>query len=142
MKRIFIIAILLSSSLFLYSQTIYYHYDEYGNRDRRSLSSLKSTATGEIGNQAEKPEFKDKVGEQDILIYPNPVENELIVNIPGLDENVYASINIFSQGGQLIYRNDKATIVNCIGFSDFSAGIYFMTIEIGGNSIQWKIVKE
>jgi hypothetical protein len=124
------------------SQTVYYSYDSVGNRTARSLSLLKSTAQEGNAEQPEQPEFKDEVGGQDILIYPNPVQSELIVKIPGLEENEYASISVYGQGGNLLYRNEKATKDNSISFSGFSAGIYYMKIQAGEESVQWKIVKE
>jgi len=77
-----------------------------------------------------------------ISIYPNPVNYELTVKIPELAEGDNASISLFGQGGQLLYRTDKATAINRVSFSEFTPGIYYMIIEVGENKVEWKVVKE
>jgi len=42
----------------------------------------------------------------------------------------------------LLYRNDKATVINRVSFSEFTPGIYYMIIEVGKNKVEWKVVKE
>jgi hypothetical protein len=143
-KCFFVLALMTGTISLCHSQTTYYFgYDASGNRYGRSLSLLKSTAQENNGIQKQpQEEIKDKVGKQDILIYPNPVKGELIVKIPALDEDVSASIILFDPLGHLLYRNDKAIHINSIDLSDFSPGTYFMIIGISEESIQWTIVKE
>jgi hypothetical protein len=135
-------AVMACSVLFCSGQTIYYGYDASGNRTSRSITLQKSTAEESNEKQPEQKEFKDQVGAEEILIFPNPVNNELTVKIPQLAEGDYASIRLFGQGGQLLYRNDKATAINRVNFSEYTPGIYYMIIEIGENRVEWKVVKE
>ena len=95
-----------------------------------------------VSTSREQPEIKDQIDGQEISIYPNPVQSEITVKIPELEEGEYADISLYGQGGQLLYRNEKAGYNNIINFSEFPAGIYFMTITIREKSIQWKVVKE
>lgn len=141
MKRLIFLFALLGNCILLYSQTVNFGYDDAGNRITRSIS-LKSTSQGDSIYHQEQPEIKDQIGEQQISIYPNPVQSEITVKIPELEEGEYADISLYGQGGQLLYRNEKAGYNNIINFSEFPAGIYFMTITIREKSIQWKVVKE
>jgi len=127
---------------FCNGQTIYYGYDVSGNRTSRSITLQKSSAQEDIGEQPEQKEIKDQVGNKEIIIFPNPVNSELTVKIPELAEGDNASISLFGQGGQLLFRNDKATDINRVCFSDFLPGMYFMIIEVGENMVEWKVVKE
>jgi|WetSurMetagenome_2_1015567.scaffolds.fasta_scaffold620963_1 hypothetical protein len=141
-KIICIPVVLACTMLLCNGQTIYYGYDVSGNRTSRSITLQKSTTQEDIEEQPEQKEIKDQVGNKDIQIYPNPVNYELTVKIPELAEGDNASISLFGQGGQLLYRNDKAKAINRVSFSEFTPGIYYMIIEIGENNVEWKVVKE
>ena len=121
-----------------HAQTVYFGYDASGNRTSRTISLLKSTRE----NKDEHHEFKDKLGDQDVLIYPNPVESELTIEIPTLEDEEFASISLYDQEGRLIYSNDQATASSTLNIADQFPGIYFLTISIGENITQWKIIKE
>ena len=124
------------------AQAIYFGYDAAGNRISRSITLEKSTAQHENENHFEPQEFKDKLDNHDILIYPNPVKSELTVNIPSLDDNEYATISLYDQSGRMVYYNDRATGHNTISFSAINSGVYFMKIMMKDKSVEWKVVKE
>jgi len=143
--RLFSILVLtgiMSKLSYSHAQTIYFGYDAAGNRISRSITLQKSTSQHENENQFEPQEFKDQLGNHDILIYPNPVTSELIVKIPSLSDNEYATISLFDQSGRMVYRNDRATGHNTISFSGMNAGVYYMKIMMKENSVEWKVVKE
>ncbi|MFO7657714.1 MAG: T9SS type A sorting domain-containing protein [Bacteroidales bacterium] len=121
------------------SQTIYYGYDASGNRTSRSITLQKST---QQNNQNEQQKFADRLGEQDILIYPNPVKSEVLIEIPSLKADEFAALTIYDQGSRLIYQNEKAQCHTSVNLSDKVAGIYFLIIRIGQETTQWKIIKE
>ncbi len=141
-KLFSVLALMSLVGLSLSGQTVYFGYDAAGNRISRSITLQKSTAQHESENQAEPQEFKDQLGTHEVLIYPNPVTSELTVKIPLLDDNEYATISVFDQNGRLVYRNERATALNVIGFSDLHAGVYYMKIMMKDRSVEWKVVKE
>jgi YD repeat-containing protein len=141
MKYAIFLLVFLFTSILTYGQTVSFRYDNSGNRTSRTTITLKSTASSEDETKPEES-FSDQVGEHGIVIYPNPVENELTVEIQGLDEKTDASIALFDQEGRLVLKQDKATNSNLLSLSHLSPGSYFMTIRVGSDSTKWKIVKE
>lgn len=129
--------------------TIYYHHDASGNRDLRSITLPASSAQSVTDFQeelqtksTEQEEFKDKLDEKEVLIYPNPVKSELTVKIPALDNDAFVSLSVYNQEGRLVYDDKRATSNSIIDFSEFPPGIYLLNISLLEKSIQWKIVKE
>jgi len=143
MKKLIVLLLVASGFAISYAQnTVYFDYDESGNRTWRSLEMPpegKSTADKDSKNQQE---FKDQIDGKDILIYPNPVTSELTIEIPSLEDDEFASLTLYDQNGRLIYRNDHATVSNTLSVADQLPGIYYLNIRIGENTIQWKIIKK
>ena len=74
-----------------------------------------------------------------IRIYPNPVNNEFVIENKGNTENIV--FEIFNSIGQVILRGsftDKVTVNS----SSFASGIYLIKLENGTNYEFEKIVKE
>lgn len=74
-----------------------------------------------------------------IKVYPNPVSNELIIEIEGNNENL--NFEILNAIGQIIYKGnlvDKATVQT----SNFAPGVYLIRIENGKTFEFKKIIKE
>ena len=129
----------MATVLWANSQTINYGYDASGNRTLRTISLDKSTLQDQ--NQQQQ-EFKDNIDGKDILIYPNPVESELTVQIPDLDGTASTSLQVYDQGGKLVYSNTSLTNNNTINLSGLPHGVYFLHISYGETTSRWKIVKE
>ncbi len=77
----------------------------------------------------------------EIKIYPNPVLGEKLVMI---QEGTIRELNIqvYNEIGQLIYsikKNTKRTKIDC---SNWSKGVYFININLKGNQIVQKVVKQ
>ena len=138
----FLLLIISIGFIICYSQNnIYFDYDESGNRIYRGLVMPEKKSTSDK-NSEEREEFKDQVNGKDIFIYPNPVTSELIIKIPSLKDDEFASLSLYDQNGRLIYRNDHATVSNKMSLADQLQGIYFLNIQIDESIIQWKIIKE
>ena len=74
-----------------------------------------------------------------IKVYPNPVSNELIIEIEGNKERV--NFEIFNSIGQIVFRGSmlEKTIVQT---SSFSPGVYLIKLKNGKTFEFKKIVKE
>ena len=83
----------------------------------------------------------EQVGEQSIVVYPNPVREEVNVEIDGYDENLVGSITIFDQSGRLIVSQPQILIRNTFNMSRYSNGIYFIVIKIGENQTKYTIIR-
>jgi len=81
------------------------------------------------------------IGETDpikISIFPNPVENELRINIPGSKE---ASVNIFDQLGKIVLRKEVSGENCIINLSNLANQVYVLEITSGNRSFRQKILK-
>ncbi|HPT11195.1 MAG TPA: pectinesterase family protein [Bacteroidales bacterium] len=67
----------------------------------------------------------EKVNENEISVYPNPVANELYVS--GVDKN--ASISIYNSLGILIIKKAASSEPERIDLSDLSRGIYIIKVD-------------
>ncbi|WP_159521667.1 T9SS type A sorting domain-containing protein [Sunxiuqinia indica] len=150
------LSILLTFSLFLIvgakynatAQTTYYRYqfsyDDDGNREKRIYvgTQLKSaTIENPIAFDESEPAI-DKIGFDQIKIYPNPTKGNLIVEMPDL-EGDKAQIRVLNlQGKQIISSMAFPNSRNSIDLTHFSSGMYVMTICVGSECSDWKIIKE
>ncbi|HJZ39658.1 MAG TPA: T9SS type A sorting domain-containing protein [Bacteroidales bacterium] len=139
-QAIFFIVVLFVNSI-VYSQTVEFNYDNSGNRTSRTTITLKSTSGTQSGAQSAET-FEDKVGENSILIYPNPVQSEITVEIQGLEESSDVTISLFNQGGQLILSRERISNPQTLNLAHLPSGAYFLIIRIEGKNTKWQIVKE
>ena len=74
-----------------------------------------------------------------LTVYPNPVSNELIIEIKGNQEKM--DFEILNSTGQVVYKGSllQKTEVNT---SEFNSGVYLVKIESGKTFIFKKIIKE
>ncbi len=75
--------------------------------------------------------------ENSISIYPNPVQNTMVIN--GFDND--AVVNVINSLGQSVAKQ-SITAGESIDLSNQSAGIYIVKIENQGNTITKKIIKK
>lgn len=73
--------------------------------------------------------------EEGISIYPNPVKDELNINIQ-LEEDETASWSVLNINGQLIQSGSLNNDNNTIDLSDLSQGVYFIQIKVNNQLIK------
>jgi YD repeat-containing protein len=142
MKQSLLFIVIFSLALTVSGQTTSFRYDNSGNRtSRTTVIGLKSTS-GSSGEDQSNEFFSDQIEEHAILIYPNPVESEITVDVQGLEENADGSISIFDQSGRLILTRENIVSSNTINLSHLSDGTYIMIIRLKGENKKWTIIKE
>jgi hypothetical protein len=150
MKTLIITSVWLIIGLTLFSQqpTIEYTYDAAGNRTHRDVIYIGEKKDNNKTGQSEKLSWSDKIGEHNIVIYPNPVKEKLTVEIGDIDNAAIsqsltgARMEIYSASGEWIYEDQKLKSKNTIDFSGMQSGTYMLKITLGGKSSVWKIIKE
>jgi YD repeat-containing protein len=142
MKHFIVLLVASFTSLISYGQTtVSFTYDDSGNRTSRNTIGLKSASSTE--EEKTFPEsFSEQLGDQTILIYPNPVESELTVNIQGYEANSSVDISVYDKGGRLVMNQVITSDKSILNLSYLPSGNYFMNIRIGNKATQWKIVKD
>jgi YD repeat-containing protein len=141
-QRIFLLVFLISS-LSAFSQSTKFWYDASGNRtSRKRLIEVKSE-TG-IPNDNKKPEekFTDQIGETTILIFPNPAESLIKVEIQGFEQDGNNLISLYDQTGRTVIKIQQVTDLNTLDISELKPGIYFMIISLKSGTTKWNIIKK
>jgi hypothetical protein len=106
-----------------------------GSYDKKLLGYIKGTDT--VGIISSLP--PDKVVQSGVRIYPNPVKDELNIQ---LDKSVYL-INIYTLTGELVYAKpiykSEAGIIS-ININDIKKGLYLLEL-VGKNKYTLKFEK-
>ncbi|TNE79400.1 MAG: T9SS type A sorting domain-containing protein [Bacteroidetes bacterium] len=97
-----------------------YRYRCIAHQLECTVWSDTSTLSVSSGTAALNPEFEQ------FTVYPNPAENLLYVDYPGLTEPM--SVQIFNNAGQLVQRFELKTSLQGIDISDLAPGVYFLKL--------------
>ena len=93
-----------------------------------------SVNVDEICNKSIVPAAVDEQWMASVQIYPNPVDNELYIDI---DES--ASLELFDVTGRLILRQQLSTGKNRVNMTSVSPGIVFALIKTNAGSYITKV---
>jgi hypothetical protein len=125
------------------AQTIFeFTYNESGHRELREVILLKSAAATQdtmISKQTEMPLARE-IGLQELWIYPNPTKGIVRIEIPLLDSEAF--IRVYDSNGKAIIQKTVNEPSSGINLSGEPSGIYILSIRIGSNIKEWKVIKE
>jgi hypothetical protein len=147
-KNILILFLAGLSFLFqnMTAQTISYTYDASGNRiERKVISLLKS---GHLTDTTKSESFKqealeDQLGAQKILIYPNPVKENLTIEFRGKVPASHVTVYLYTQTGRLLKSFVAGdNVSSSVNLSGYPAGIYILRLSVQDKVSEWKIAKE
>lgn len=74
-------------------------------------------------------------------IYPNPAQDVLNIDLSS-EMASDAAVRIFNATGQLVYTSNLTNVHTAIELSGFSAGMYLVEIQSGGNTTSERIIVE
>jgi len=78
-----------------------------------------------------------------VEIYPNPVEDELVLNLKSIQNSELVNITIFNQLGIPVYQNSEpGGEVEYINVSHLNTGIYFIKVESTSIHLNNKLIKK
>jgi hypothetical protein len=141
MKLFLIIILAFFFSVISYSQVVNYAYDDSGNRTSRTITLSKSLLS-ETESAKSQERITEQVAEQTIIVYPNPVKEEVNVEISGFDDTRGGSVFLFDQSGRLLVTQSRILTRNTFNLSRYPAGIYFIIIQLGNNKSKYTIIKD
>lgn len=96
--------------------------------------------TGEVWEDWRFTGINDLNQNENINIYPNPFEDVLLVNFE--EKYLNAEIEILNVLGETVYSNSFAGENKfSIDTKDFASGVYFLKINLDGNLLQQKMIK-
>jgi len=144
MKRVtfLVIAIFLT----LHAQEIFaqsavsYRYDAAGNRVSRVITIERRLMSPE-NNEKEPKVYSDMLEDLEILIYPNPTDGIIKVEILKLPENQQARFCLYNLSGKLLIDTKSDSGYETFDLTEQLAGTYILQIIVGENKTEWKIIK-
>ena len=134
-----------------FSQSIIFGYDENGNRTIRK--TLELTQNSRINSYQENQENSSDtsivqknilsgiIGGNKILIYPNPVEYNVTVEVENITDKD-AEITVYDSYGKNIEKIKIIENQTNIDFSNKAMGTYLIKLNINSKSDVWKIIKK
>ena len=79
-----------------------------------------------------------------IIIYPNPVSNEVRITIPANWQNKKVVYEIYNAAGKMAKRMETARSnqTEIVNVSSLSSGFYIVRVNFEGQTAQQKIIKQ
>lgn len=107
-----------------------------------TVAAVNGNVESEMSEESCATTLEDGVEEQvsSVKLYPNPVDDRLIVET----ENIIEEVSIYTITGVMVH-NEQITTYNeqlTIDLSNFDNGIYFVKIKLDNGEILKKIVKQ
>ena len=124
------------------TQKISYLYDAAGNRSDRIID-YDSQQSPQHAKQAQPAQYEDKLfGDKQVIIYPNPTEGQVTVEIQNYDAATTGSISISTVNGRLLQQAEIIAAQTPLDISAQPDGMYLFVIRIDGQVSTWKILKK
>ncbi|HMZ72475.1 MAG TPA: M43 family zinc metalloprotease [Saprospiraceae bacterium] len=122
-----------------------YIYGYSGAYDPSNCYNLYVTVSGSNFRTNGDEEWTEltRVGDE-LLVWPNPAQNEINVRLPFGEEEVSGDLNIFDATGKFIYQQkltgSKENSDYRIDVSSFSNGLYFINWKTLSNNLVQKVI--
>jgi len=124
-------------------------YDNAGNRITRSIlkvTELKGddeeidSKSGELQNQEET--IDNGYQNREIHVYPNPVREELMIDIWNGDERENYHVFLFDSAGKLLKEGKRTgNGSETVDFNSYPLGTYLLIINTNGKKFEYKLIK-
>ena len=86
--------------------------------------------------------YIDNIGEQKIVIFPNPTSGSLQVKITPFNTNTSTEISVYDLQSHLLLKEPCNNELSIVDLSKYAKGSYILRIRIGDKQREWKVVKE
>ncbi len=77
--------------------------------------------------------------QQEILIYPNPVKDEMTIQLNRIQP---FKIEIINLHGKIMYQSEETGISHNVNLLSFNSGIYFVRVKSKDFALTQKILKQ
>ncbi len=135
---------------YIWPRVIHYSYDSSGNRLNRSYGEVlenpdvmnRSCIAWDFFGEESSPSYQISDGNTELDIYPNPTCGILNLEATVCEEGSKMHYEVYDLSGNLL----KSEPFNAGGYQvhmeSFPDGVYFLRININGESFDQKIVKQ
>ncbi len=129
-----------------------FSYDTWGNRISRTIVlTNNATRTALVGETEEETVYHEavdytvggEINEAEVLVYPNPTQGLLAVEIRNVPDGTNGEIVIMRENGQQFRRKAIAPGMKMdFDLRNEPAGMYLLYVRIGDTVTSWKIIKK
>lgn len=122
-------------------QKLSYAYDAAGNRTERTI--VMTVRSADVEDKAQDGLFfEEQIANLQLRIYPNPVKEQLTIQISDYESSARMEFVLYSIGGSILHRGTIDSETTLVNMSRFTTGTYVLHIIIGGKRTVWKVVKQ
>lgn len=114
-------------------------YDDAGNRIVRKVLDMSKSA--KVLGQGDSTYFTDQLQRVQMMVYPNPTQGRVYVELTGTSEIKKSMLRVFDSKGQKIYENSGSGSSLEVDFSKYPAGYYIVELTVNEERTTWKVVK-
>jgi hypothetical protein len=136
---LFCMLLLIKAVAFGQTTKVEFAYDAAGNRTSRQIVTIPAKSAFLNDTIAISEE---KMGEKTFKLYPNPTNGVLTMGISHLDAGESVKIMITDMTGRTILKEVQNNPNFKIDLSSSPKGFYLLTVLIGDQRKEWKIIKE
>ena len=143
MKQLFHLIMLLLCNNMTAQTTgqVSFSYDLDGNMEHRLVIIVPSQVKSH-NNPKDTVQMVDLLGEQKLIIYPNPTKGIFQVSINTLDIKANNYFILYSLTGSQLMNQHISDCITSIDISNYPAGAYLMNIILGDKVSKWKVIKQ
>ena len=140
-----LILVLVLGGLFSLTNTIKaqvsYSYDEAGNRILRHVIVMKAPQNAKKA-VVDSTAQKESLGEQEIIIYPNPTRGILKIELKGKMPETPVQLVLMDSNGRPLIKRELIQSPELLDITAYPATWYLMRIIRGTEVKEWKIIKQ
>lgn len=141
-RLIYTLVFCLFTAVCVQAQIIGYSYDAAGNRTSRQVITLPSPPQNVEKQSTDSVVVKDRLEERTILIYPNPTQGTLRIDIAGGNPDESLRIILYSGQGTVLYQAPAHMGSNPLDMSIYPKDWYILQIQEGESRREFKVIKE
>ena len=134
---------------------VQYSYDNAGNRISKviflnSSRGMQDDASddnaprtrAEVSENDVFPRYEDRLGERNVVIYPNPTRGMLQIEFQGYGEMQDARLLLYNMQGSLLRQVNNVESSVTLDLSPYPAGMYILILMEGFERSEWRIIKQ
>lgn len=140
MNRTLLIIFMLLALTAKAQQKLSYAYDAAGNRTERTI--VMAARSADADDTQDELFFEEQIADRQLKIYPNPVKEQLTIQLPGYESSAAGEFALFSIGGSMLYKGVINSEITRVDMNRFTTGTYVLHIIIAGERTVWKIIKQ
>jgi len=139
-KVIFTIFFIIPFGMFSQTPNVSYEYDNDGNMKLRKAITI--TPSYVKNQQKNETIFEDNIGNQKVVLYPNPTYGVFQLSITELNKKEVNLYCLYSLNGALLLKTMINSSLTEVDITRFSAGTYLIDIYLGERVSRWKVIKK